>query len=232
LTNAGWLPPNSRPEASMPEHDPDGSPNFFKEYPDPIDARQIAAEAVTALTRILCVPHPGFLEYDAFDDASHSLALAELGIKRANAEAKDDPGEMGRRLLAITREVTAIQDLDYDEDGVIGLRYGSAAVLICLVGNPARVRLYAPLVSELTETAPLHARINELNAGMGHMHLFLREGTLFAISDIPGGPLMQAHLAAALPRFCEIVDALGDRLEAEFGGHRVESEAMQNATIH
>ena len=67
---------------------------------------------------------------------------------------------------------------------------------------------------------------------MGHMHLFVRAGTLFAISDIPAVPLQQAHVAAAVPRFCEIVDGLDDRLAAAFGGRRVESEVMRNATIH
>ncbi|MBS0512915.1 MAG: hypothetical protein JSR42_17240 [Proteobacteria bacterium] len=232
LTHAGWLPPTGRPEASTPEHDPDGSSNFFKQYPVPINSRQIAEEAVAALAHILRVPHPGFLEYDAFDDADNALALAELGIKCASAEAPSDLPKIGRRLLAITKDVTAIQDLDYDEDGDIGIRFGSTAIFVRLVGDPAMVRLYAPLVSEVRETVALHARLNDLNAGMGHMHLFLREGIVFAISDIPAVPLQQAHIAAALPRFCEIVDSLGDQLEAAFGGRRVESEVMQNATIH
>ncbi|BAL23474.1 hypothetical protein [Azoarcus sp. KH32C] len=78
----------------------------------------------------------------------------------------------------------------------------------------------------------LLARLNELNAELGRLHLFFRDATIFPVSETPGVPLLQAHIAAALSRFCEIVDGLDELIEAEFGGHRIEFEAMQSATIH
>jgi len=83
LVATGWQNPTGSPEESTPEDDPDGSPNFFLEFPAPVCCPEAAGLAVDTLARILRVPHPGFLEYEAFDTDGNAILLPSLGLKRA-----------------------------------------------------------------------------------------------------------------------------------------------------
>lgn len=62
LVAAGWRNPTGSPEESTPEDDPDGSPNFFVEFPAPVRSAEVAKMAVHTLASIMRVPHPWFLE--------------------------------------------------------------------------------------------------------------------------------------------------------------------------
>lgn len=135
---------------------------------------------------------------------------------------------MARRLLAALRKVTGIDDLEYNEDGDIRFRYGTVSVFIRLVGNSAYARFYAPLVRGVMETPQLHSRLNELNSNIGHMHFFVHDRTVFAISEIPASPVHATQLSAALGRFCDIADGMDDLLEAEFGGGELSKTALIN----
>jgi hypothetical protein len=77
----GWSVPTSGPGVG-PEFDPDGSPNFFTEWDDPVDHAEVATLAVRTLIEVLDVPHPGCLEYTAFDFEGNTLVLPSLGLKR------------------------------------------------------------------------------------------------------------------------------------------------------
>ena len=228
----GWQPPTGSPGASTPEKDPDGSPNFFIDYPSSLESRTIAEQAVTALARILHVPHPGFLAYKAFDDDGNEVVFNDLGIKREVQHGGNDSQKIATCLLAVLRKITRIQDLDFDDDGDIAVRYGSVSIFIRIVGNPGYARFYAPLVRDVTETPQLHARLNELNAALGHMHFFVREGTIFAISDVPASPLQYDHIATALHHFSDIADGMDDLLEAEFGGQSIQSSHTKSVLIN
>lgn len=232
LTEAGWHPPTGSPSEATPENDPDGSPNFFIDYATRIEPETIAKQAMLALAGILRVPHPGFLEYEAFEADKGDMVFPELGIKRLERGGEEDQGELAERLLAAVRDITGIEDLDYDQDGDIGIRFGSVSTLIRLVGSPAYVRFLAPLLREVRETPQLYARLNGINGSIGHMHLFYREGTICAISDMTAAPIYLAHLATALRHFCEIANGLDDLLEAEFGGRATVVQSMPNAAIH
>ena len=76
----GWNGPTSGPGGS-PEQDPDGSPNYFREWERPVDHSERAASAVQAMIQVLNVPHPGYLEYQAFNTEGERIVLPALGLK-------------------------------------------------------------------------------------------------------------------------------------------------------
>jgi hypothetical protein len=80
LRALGWDDPTSGPGAT-PHDDPDGSPNFFREWVSPVDHTEIAALAVRTLLEIHDVAHPGWLEYGAFDSDDAQILLPGLGLK-------------------------------------------------------------------------------------------------------------------------------------------------------
>ena len=78
----GWGQPTSGPGAT-PQDDPDGSPNYFREWTPPADYAEIAALAVRTLLEIHDVAHPGWLTYNAFDAEGNEIHLPDLGLKEA-----------------------------------------------------------------------------------------------------------------------------------------------------
>jgi hypothetical protein len=78
----GWSDPTSGPDVT-PHDDPDGSPNFFREWTSPVDHAEIAALAIRTFLEVHGAAHPGWLEYGAFDSDDDQILLPGLGLKRA-----------------------------------------------------------------------------------------------------------------------------------------------------
>ena len=232
LQEVGWMAPSGDPSFSTPENDPDGSPNFHIDFPAPVAHAEVARLAVDTLSRNLQIPHPGFLEYEAFDGAGNSLLIEGLGLKRAERGVPSDHATLSQQLLAAMREVTGIDDLEYDEDGDITVRYGSVMVFTCPLDKPPRILIHSPLVLGVSESLPLLARLNEFNIGASHMHFFFREGDIFAMADLPAVPLVARQLGGVLRLFCEMADGVFELLAAEFGGKIGYSSDMPSLLRH
>ena len=231
LIGAGWSAPTGKPEQSVPEKDPDGSPNFFAEFSAPVACEQVADLAVQTLAEIMQVPHPGFLEYQAFDADGGSLPLPGLGMKQATST--DEGRERGAlRLLAMLQEITGISDLAYDEDGDIGLRYGSALTFIRLISDPACVRLFSTVLSNVDEPPGIFARLNDLNIDETLVRFVFRNRSIGCSAEIPAEPLMTAHVSQVFQRFCAIADDMGKLLQGEFGGETAFVEAISSSLKH
>ncbi|MDW3217114.1 MAG: hypothetical protein R8F63_00765 [Acidimicrobiales bacterium] len=81
LDRLGWTPPTS-PLATSPEHDPHGSPNYFRDWPTPVPHGEIACLAVATLTVVHRVDDFDLLAYDAFHATGRPIDLPELGLAR------------------------------------------------------------------------------------------------------------------------------------------------------
>lgn len=218
LTAAGWRSPTGTPEGSTPERDPDGSPNFFVELPAPVVFDRVAELAVRTLSEILRIPHPGFLEYEAFDTAGRAILLPALGLKRAappNKSAKETP--LPERLLAAVRKAVDLPDLEYNDDGELAIGYGSIVAVVWLSGSPPSVRIQAVLLSDVPESQALLSRLNEFNARVRHLRFIWHNGVVWAVADLPAEPFVAAQLKTVLRDFCQLADGIDDLLQSEFG---------------
>ena len=82
----------------------------------------VANLAARTLAEILRVPHPGSLQYDAFSSDGEKLALPELGLQHEEpASHEDEQEDLPQLLLETLKSTTSIADLDYDDDGDIGV---------------------------------------------------------------------------------------------------------------
>ena len=231
MIGAGWSAPTGKPKQSVPENDPDGSPNFFAEFSAPVACEQVADLAVQTFVEIMQVPHPGFLEYQAFDPDGGSLPLPGLGMKQA-ASTDGDPEKVPQHLLAILQEITGISDLAYDEDGDVGLRYGSALTFIRLISDPACIRLFSTLLSDVDVQPGIFARLNDLNVDETLVRFVFRNRSIGCSAEIPAEPLVTPHIRQVFPRFCAIADDMGKLLQNIFGGETAFVEAISSSLKH
>jgi len=236
LIEAGWHAPTGNPNDSTPEGDPDGSPNFFAEFSAPVSFEAVANLTVRTFTEILRVPHPGSLQYEAFDDPNgngEAIDLPELGLKQGKpAVPADNLDALLFSLLTTIKQETGLSSLDYDEDGDIGISYGSAIAFIRLTGDPLHIHIYSPILSDVKESPGIFARLNDINANETLMRFYFQNGVIYGVSDISAVPFVAAHVVQNLAHFCAIADGMDSLLQAEFGGKTALVETMPSLMRH
>lgn len=233
LLGAGWSRPSGSPAESTPENDPDGSPNFFSEFPMPVPFEAVASLSVRTFADILRVPHPGALEYSAFDGEGNDIALPELGLRLAKSEP---PGKsiksLSQVLLDALTKVTGLKHLKFDGDGDIAIPYGSALTFVRLINEPPYVYIYSPILRAVEESPDIFARLNDMNARETLMRFLLRNETVYATAAICASPFVSEHLTQAFMHFCAVSDGVDSLLQAEFGGKIAFSESVQHSMRH
>ncbi|MEO8541610.1 MAG: hypothetical protein ABI577_17850, partial [bacterium] len=74
LQELGWVAPTGTPREATAKQQPDGSPNFFRDFGRPVSFEAVARMAVRTLTEVHGIPHPGYFDYQAFDfERQHML---------------------------------------------------------------------------------------------------------------------------------------------------------------
>lgn len=234
LTDLGWNLPTRNPAISTPQSDPDGSPNLYIDISLPLNFRDIADLTVSTFSEILSVPHPGFLEFDAFDADGNSLPLPTLGLKRANnAGEADQNSKLPQLLLDTLKEVTGIHSLEFDEDGYVGgIDADSVTTFVSILADRQYIRLNAMIIKGVKESKALLKKINEMNGEVGYMHLVVSNRNVIVFSDVLVEPLVASHVAIALDNFCLSANAMKSELEAEFGDVKLESEQQSTLVTH
>ncbi len=233
LVELGWLDPTGAPSESTPDKDPDGSPNFFCEFGHPVQFENLANLTVRTLTEVIRVPHPGRLEYAAYDTENNEIELPELGLRVAKrAPSSRGLAGLSRKLLATIKKMAGISDLAFDDDGDIGLRYGSALTFVRLIGDPSHVRFYSPILSGIEDSPALFERLNDFNVNTSAMRFVFQNGIIYGVADIAAVPFVTAHVSQAFDRFCAVVDGMDSLLQEEFGGRTAFAESMPSTARH
>ncbi len=237
LVRAGWQTPTGTPEQSTPDGDPHGSPNFFVDFPAPIPADRIAHLAVATLAKVLQVPDPGSLEYDAFASEGGSIALPELELTRAApapiGKPRDGVETLRNRLLRALRKRTGLTDLKPDADGDIAILYGSAVTFGRARCDPPGIEFFSPLVCHVPRaTLKLFRRLNALNSSTTMTRFFWADGTLFARAELPAAPWSEALVVRTFEQFSRLADDTAENLQAEFGGELMVRGSRASSVLH
>ncbi|MBK9235717.1 MAG: hypothetical protein IPO19_06515 [Rhodoferax sp.] len=217
LVAMGWNMPTGSPNQATPQNDPNGSSNFFLDMPNPIDFAQLATLAILSLTKVLGVPHEGFLQYAAYDYAGNTHAVPELKIKREIRDPNLEMNELADRLLGVLHEATDIPDLAFNDDGDVRLQAHGLPLYIRLIGQPPMVRFVSPLLKDTRPTRKLLNLVNLLNLNAGPARYLAHKNTVLAVLDIPAWPLQADHVAASLDEFGAALPGSVAWLQAELG---------------
>lgn len=230
LFRLGWQLPSGDAEASTPERDPDGSPNYFIDFPAGSSSARIADLAVSTLADALTIPHPSGLEYEAFDAEGNPILLPVLGLKRAIAGKQEV--SLPDMLLQAVRQASGVEDLEYDEDGDLCLRYGEIPLFVTLLEDVEAVRFCSPLASKLDASAGLLSRLNALNAEMADMHCVSVEGGVLAVSSLQWAGVKDGGFKRCLDRFAARAETIAIELRATFGGDAMLVEPDAGRVLH
>jgi hypothetical protein len=222
----GWQAPSGAPAESTPAKDPDGSPNYFRDWGQPVPFDDVAQFVVDTLVEVLEVHHPGQLHYKAFARDGARILLPELGPSvqpdtpqpPAQPESPPDADRIRSLLVDLVRRVTGNNDLALDADGDIPIRYGSGIVLIRVFGNPPIVRVFSPILGKVTATDGVVDTLNKLNTESSFMKWLLVDDTIIAVIELFGRPFTPDHVLTACSVLGRAADERDETLQKEFGG--------------
>jgi hypothetical protein len=222
----GWQAPSGSPTESTPAKDPDGSPNFFRDWEQPVSFDTVAQLVVDTMVEVLEVHHPGQLHYKAFARGGARILLPELGPsvkpetpqQPTEPEPPPDAERIRSLLLDLVRRVTGNKDLGLDSEGDIPIRYGSGIVLIRVFGNPPIVRVFSPILGRITATDGVVEALNKLNRESTFVKWLLVNDTIIAVVELFGRPFTPDHVLSACSVLGRAADERDEALQREFGG--------------
>ena len=221
----GWQPPTGAPDTT-PEHDPEGSPNYFLEWPAPVPYHDVARLAIDTLTDVFDVAHPARLRYEAFTSEGTAILLPSLGERATrNGPVTDDElgppptvEEVAEQVLVILRKASGNPDLEPDDDGEIAVRFGSSAVFFQVFGDPPIVRAYSPALTQVPIDADVAVALNELNGVTAFTKWLAVDDMIVATIDLFADPLVERHVVHACEVLGNTTDDVDDQLQQRFGG--------------
>ena len=168
--------------------------------------------------------HPGNLEYKSFDRRGRSILIPTLHLKReedAIPKKKSDAesvADIRALVLAAIRKGSGDADVKPGGDGDIQLRLGNGALYVRVLDDPPCVRVFSPVLSEVTVDDSLIERVNSMNARVRHLRLFVLEGRVYAAMEIFAKPFVAEHVWGACLQLAGFVDEVGEQMHKEFGG--------------
>ena len=224
MTDLRWLSPTGSPEGSTPKKDPDGSPNFFLEWPRPVPFDKVAQLAVDTLVDVYEIAHPGWMHYKAFARGGAQILLPTLGISREppkappGADVPETVEAIRARVLKLVRGATSNPNLEPDPEGDIRFRFGSSAVFVRIFGDPPVVRIWSPVLGETESSSGLMARINELNAQNMFVKWLVDGSVVVVTMDLFGRGLPSEYVLTACGVVGSASNEMDEPLQAEFGG--------------
>jgi hypothetical protein len=233
LVALGWNPPG----AAVPKDE---------RYSVALPVGQ-AGRLATILTRTLRdvygAPHPAFLMYEVQGLPETTTPSAEpvLGAARVMSEEDDGPHlptQADLSVLSLPEQVATVlaailrttpEALPVDNDGDYGIRSGSAMVFVRVRDDPPLVDVFSPVLTEVTPSQPLFAKLSELTARLPIGRLYFANKTVWASVPVIGRNFQATHLMLAVQVMTGLADELDDRLHGEFGGRRFFVEADRTA---
>lgn len=147
--------------------------------------------------------------------------------KRGVNPGEDNSGELAAlrdRILASLQNLTDETSLNLNGDGAITARSGSAQIHVRISPDPLAVRVFAPVLVEVTPSRAVLEEINLLNATTLMPKWFLSGNTVFAAVHLFGLAQAEEHAAVAFQQVARIADSLDEQLQQKLGGRPFHGE--------
>jgi hypothetical protein len=143
-----------------------------------------------------------------------------------------DLEDVASQLLETLQETTGYKDLEFDEDGDIGIRFDTALIFAGANRKGQFIRLFSLLLTSVQESPALFKRLNDINANEMLLRVFYADDVIYAVADLPAMPFVDTNVAEAFGYFCDAANRLGIMLKAEFGGDTAFGNNDQSTMLH
>jgi hypothetical protein len=227
LRKLGWQPPADGGRGKRSPRGPKGSPNFHRRFQGTDELADAATLSARALRDVYGFRKPASLRYHAFEGEGADILLPTLGLGRYSgpkSEAVADvPASLEEQVLAVVRDDLGAEHARFDPRGFLTLEADDALVFALLLGDPPFVRLYAPVLFDVSNEDEALRFLNVLNYEGSHSRFVLDEGTVFAVLDLPGEPFVAEHFVESFLSVASTARHLPKTLEEALGG-RMPSE--------
>lgn len=222
LIELGWEAPTHQPGAE--DTDPDGSPNWFRQWPAPVAWAEASQVAAMTLREVYGVRHPARLRYHAFHSQGTPILLPTLGIRREDQRGLTQP--VWPTSIDQLREVMERGILPLPPgyfftrlDGGELLTEGPGGfVAVAAREAPFRVLFYSRLLEDLDGSPALLEALNERNAALLVGRLYWQDGCVMVDHAIPAVPFVPEHFRRVLGEMHVLTPRLARELHQSNGG--------------
>lgn len=167
LVELGWKAPTHAPDAK--ERVRNGSPNWFRDYTEPVDAEQAAPMMVMTLREVYGVRSPRALRYHAFRANGCEVRFPTLGV--AHDGSKESPRvlrpeylkELQRMVTAAITEHLPWLGIRRLPNGDLRVEHDGVALLVREVQDPFDILFYGVIMPEAEESLRVLTAVNRLN---------------------------------------------------------------------
>ena len=120
-------------------------------------------------------------------------------------------------------EGLGVEDARFDGNGFLMLEAEGEPVFVLLLDGPPCVRLFTPVLVDVTNEGETLGLLNTLNFEGRHARFVLDEGSVLAVIDLPGEPFVPDHFVESFMALASAAHELPESLKRALGG-RMPSE--------
>ena len=194
----------------------ESQPNYWAGYArSHVD--QAAAVAVSAFRVAFGVVHPAFLRTDDFTWGAEGLTPSPETRSEAAATYPVDREHL-HRLVDETLTPMLGHPPHRDCDGDIPICAGSAVVFVRSQGRLPLIRLFAQMVTAISDLEAAADEVAELIRAVEGVKFTLVEDWVVASADLLALPFAPQHLLVLVARVCDVVSGDDARLARRVGG--------------
>lgn len=227
LVELGWRAPAGESRGERSPRNSSGSPNYQGRFEGTERFAAAATMAVQTLRDVYGFRKPASLRYHAFEGEGTEILLPTLGLgrhaERARQAVDEVPASLEEQVLEAVSAGLGVEEARFDKNGLLTLEADGEAVFVLLLDGPPCVRLYAPVLLDVTKEAEALGLLNTLNFEGRHARFVLDEGTILAVIDLPGEPFVPDHFVESFLSIASSSSVLPKSLEKVLGG-RMPSE--------
>ena len=140
--------------------------------------------------------------------------------------AKQDSEILRDSVEEVIDTVFGPDSLQRDQDGDYQIKVVGVPIWGRLIdGDPARLSVFATLLTEVEGTPDLLAELNDLNSNLTFVRVDWRDGIVTARVDLVAGTLDPAELFTAFKRVNDAASNISPMLNAMFGGDTLDRDA-------
>jgi hypothetical protein len=227
LVELGWRAPAGDSRGKRSPRESSGSANFQGRFEGIDGFADAATIAVRTLRDVFGFRKPASLRYHAFEGEGGEILLPTLGLgrspERAEEAVDDVPASLEEQVLEVVHGGLGVEGARFDAKGFLALEADGEAIFALLLADPPCVRLYTPVLLDVTNEAAALGLLNTLNFEGRHARFVLDQGTVLAVIDLPGEPFVPEHFLESFMAIASAASELPKSLVKAIGG-RVPSE--------